>query len=360
MTAFIPPTSASFVAPSSATAADAPSAAETLSRAQAFSALVDLIREWRSAGRITTTAGLKAGLAQRTSGAFSEAALGLSDFREFIQAAELSGHVKLEQLPNKHWIVLLPNESMEDVPTASRTRSRRRAPQNRGDHGESAAAESPVAPDPSRRLRGEVWQCFVDWSPGHRRVWDRNEHRSFMYPVDDDGEPTWLTNPGRFVDIPVADMPTQLGWMREWASTVEGPESRQVLLASIGSDARPGQFRTQLERLNLTTAWRAELQRRVLLYAAAWARSQQVPLTEILDPRSKHAPHTGMHEVAPAPRKPPSSDSSPRQGPPVEHSADEDNGMLLRAALHAVIDRMSLAELASIPVRAEHLLGRTR
>lgn len=352
--------SASFVPPASASTRVAVDAPEPMSKSEAFDALVRLLYEWRGAGRVSTTAGLKAGLAQRTLGGFSESALGFSDFREFVEAAVVEGRVKLEQLPTKHWLVLLPGESVDDVPTSSRSRSAGR-PGGTSAADTDRSADEPL--DQTSRLRREVWQCFVDWSADHQRVWDRVERRSFMYPVDGNGQPAWLSNPARFADIPVADMTTQLDWMREWASTVEEPDDRQVLLASIGTDARPGQFRAQLERLDLVAAWRTELQRRILSYAHSWARSEQVALGDLLDhrkPRSPEPAHASTAASSPA-ISGGTHLEAPTRAPSISRSSsEEDDTMRLRAMLHAAIDRMSLTELANLPVRAEHLLGRVR
>jgi len=296
---------------------------------QALDALVSLVREWREAGRVTTTAGLKAGLTQHTEGAFSETALGFDSFRAFVEAAAQEGRVQLNQLPSGHWIVLLPGESMSDVPTTSRSRP-------------VAVAGSPrEAVDLSRRLRRDIWPSFVDWTPGQRRIWDRTTRRSIMYPVDDAGCPLWETDDARFVEMPAADMGLQLQWMREWAATLTPDTTRDAVLASIGGTGRAGQFRAQLERFGLAAGWRVELHRRVLQHAAAWARANKIELDALLEPR---VVTTTRSPVAPT------SGTSASTAP-----ADELTK--LRVRMHKIIDRMSLVELASLPVRAEYLLG---
>jgi hypothetical protein len=312
-----------------------------LTMSEALDALVELVREWRESGRVTTTAGLKPALQQRTAGAFSEEALGLVTFRDFVNVAATSGCIELHQLPSGHWMVLLPGESLDDVPTATRSR-----PASADAEKATPPAATETGIDPTSRLRHEVWQCFVDWAPDQRRLWDRRNRRGVMYPVSDDGRPAWEVAPERFTDMPAADMPTQVRWMREWAAGVPDEATRGVLLTSLDDTAQRGQFRHELTRLGLTAAWRIELQRRVLAHAVAWAREQGIEVTDLLDPRRRTSPATPSAVPKPTPASP-ASPVSP---------VSPDELARLRALLHVVIDSMTLAELASLPVRAEHLL----
>ncbi|WP_250290359.1 hypothetical protein [Frankia sp. CiP1_Cm_nod1] len=303
---------------------------------EALDVLVELVHDWRDRGRVTTTAGLKPGLQQRTAGAFSEQTLGFATFRDFVQAAAAAGRVGLHQMPSGHWMVLLPGESPDDVPTSSYSRS-----------AAADIAEAGVRPASPRtalastsRLRHEVWHCFVDWAPDQRRVWDRHSRRGVMYPVDADGRPAWESTPERFTKIPAADMSTQVGWMREWAAALPDEDARAALLASLDETAQRGRFRQELTHLGLVAAWRSELQRRILAHAVAWAHEQSVDVTDLLEPRARTA------------SAPPASISKPAPAPGVS----DDELAQLRALLHLVIDNMTLAELASLPVRAEHLL----
>ena len=306
-----------------------------LTMSEALDALVELICEWREAGRVTTTAGLKAALQKRTDGAFSEEALGLATFRDFVQAAAAAGRIDLRRLSSGHFIALLPGESLDDVPTTARTRPASVDVEK----AVSYAGTAETAVEPTSRLRHEVWQCFVDWAPDQRRLWDRRNRRGVMYPVGDDGRPAWESAPERFTEIAAADMPTQVAWMREWAGALPDEAARRALLTSLDATAHRGQFRRELTRLGLATAWSAELQRRVLAHAVTWARAQGVEVTDLLDPRRRTSPARASAESRPA---------------PIPASPDE--LARLRTLLHRVIDSMTLAELASLPVRAEHLL----
>lgn len=305
----------------------------------AYEALVAVIREWRQAGRVTTTAGLKPALQDRMQGTFSEQRLGFPTFREFVQAAAEEGYIRLVQLPTRHWIALLPGESVDAVPTKT-TRLQAAPPKAGTPKVPSSSGGGTV--EPTVRLRSDVWQCLVDWAPDHRRLWDTNNNRGIMYPVGPDGRPAWESSPERFIETPSADMATQIAWMREWVKTLTHQTTRDALLTSL-NDPSPGRFRSELNRLGLLSAWRAELQRRVLDLAVSWAHEKGVNVKDLLDTRTRAA-------------KPSAKSEPTRPTREAATSKPNDETARLRTLLHQVIDLMPLAELASLPIKAEHLL----
>jgi hypothetical protein len=305
----------------------------------AYEALVAVIREWRQTERVTTTAGLKPALQDRMQGTFSEQQLGFPTFREFVQAAAEKGYIRLVQLPTRHWIALLPDESVDAVPT--KTTRLQTTP---------AKAATPTVPsstggtvESTVRLRSDVWRCLVDWAPDHRRIWDSSNNRGIVYPVGPDGRPAWESSPERFIETPSADMATQIAWMREWVKTLADQTTRDALLTSLGEHS-PGRFRSELNRLGLLSAWRAELQRRVLNLAVSWAHQNGVNVKDLLDTRTK------------ATAKPPVKSEPTRPTREAATSKADDETARLRTLLHQVIELMPLAELASLPIKAEHLL----
>ncbi|TDC64742.1 hypothetical protein E1258_07535 [Micromonospora sp. KC207] len=306
----------------------------------AYEALVAVIREWRQTGRMTTTAGLKPALQERMQGTFSEQGLGFPTFREFVQAAAEKGYIRLVQLPTRHWMALLPDEPVEAVLTTDTqlptTAAKAATPTMTSSGGGGTVA-------PGMRLRSDVWQCLVDWAPDHRRLWDNGNNRGIMYPVGRDGRPAWESSPERFIEMPSADMATQIAWMREWAKTLTDQTTRDALLASL-DDPSPGRFRNELNRLGLLSAWRAELQRRVLDLAIAWARQNGVNVRDLLDTRTR------------ATAKPSANSELTRSTSETATPKSNDETAQLRVLLHLVIDLMPLAELASLPIKAEYLL----
>lgn len=304
----------------------------TLAISSAFAALTDVIREWRATSRMTTTAGIKPALQKAVPGGFNEADLGFRDFREFLEAGEKAGYLKLQQLPNRHWVVLLPGETLAAAIGVEATPAR---PSSSPD---DLTAEG-------QHLRSDVWSAFVDWQASYRRQWDRQVRRAFVYPVGSTGKPSWETEPSRFAEIEPADQAIQTEWMREWATTLP-PREQGIILQALREDSPRGEFRRQLNTLGLLAAWRAELQRRVAQRVNDWASRHEIELSELIE----HRPRSGSQERAVAHPKP-SAGSHADSGPST--SADI---VRLRVTLHRVIDTMPLAELAALQIPAQYLL----
>jgi len=330
--------------------------------AVAFVALCNLVRKWRAEGRKTTTAGLKPALQKAIPG-FSEADFGFLQFRDFVAAAVEAGHIQVQKLPTGHPMVLLPDESLiEEAPREASAGGTVPAPAASRDP--ALTSSDSTQQNTWGRLKQDVWATFVNWHYSHDRLWDRTVRRAFAFPVNEDRGPAWFSEPERFVRVDAVDQDAQIGWMREWAETLP-PPSRDSLIAAIAPGRPLGQFRRELNASGLAAAWRAELQRRVLQHAAAWARTHSIPLHDLLDQRSPlrpppASPPTQPPSVDAAPAPPALQAPSPLAGPspsPPDAGPSDDTAQL-RALLHRAIDRMSLAELISLPIRAEHLLNR--
>lgn len=301
----------------------------------AFRRLADIVREWRASGRTTTTAGIKSALQASPEG-FDERTLGFSTFAEFLEAADAAGYVGRLRQPNGHWLVTLPGEAAEDVGAAQGSTARDR---RYGDIG----ADSRFKPD--------VWATFMDWRSDHRRLWDVEQRRALLIPLDADGRPAWESSPERFIEIPVLGPETQLGWMRSFAEGRPEAEGR-ALSEALDDPSGVSKFRRALTVHGVQMQWRAELQRRVVAEVGQWAQSHGVEVSDLVAvPRAAEAPR-GLTRTA-TPRATPASPDLGRRG------LDNSNRDLdrLRARLHAIIDRMSLTELAALPIRAEHLLA---
>lgn len=322
------------------------SSAETQdARDAAMRTLVDLVAKWREAGRKTLAAGLKPGLQQAIPG-FSETELGYPTFRAFVMAAEERGLVKSHLRSDGHTLVLLPHELL--VEEAPRPAAARPGTGAAAKGTEKPAGRGAAPPRPPSRLRPEVWGTFIDWHEQHRRLWDRQTSRCFAYPTGADGRPAWEGEPDRFVEVDPVGQNTQIGWMREWAEARPEP-SRSQLLAALADNAPRGQFRRDLVRLAAVADWRAELQRRVLAHATAWAHSNSVSFDKLLDHRQPEP-----RPVAATPAAAPAATAAPCAAAP--GGAAGTDGERLRALVHRAVDRMTLAELMSLPLRAEHLL----
>lgn len=304
----------------------------------AFTTLVAVVRDWRIAGRVTTSAGIKPAFVEAMSGK-TERDLGFETWREFIEAAVEAGHVRTERLATKHTGILLPGES----------------------HGATGADSRPVgrrrfgSPLMQVRLKPDVWVAFIEWQDGYRRLWDSTASRAFVYPVDEHGDPSWAAEPDRFREIEPVTAEAQKEWMREWAETHE-PADRAALLAALAPEAPLRSFRQVLEARDLTVDWRDELQRRVGAHVREWAESRSVAWPDLTVRRAvERPPKTSAEKEADRTKT-----SEPVQDPgrrPARASGGGSDLERLREIVHRAVDRMSYAELAAIPIRAEHLLG---
>lgn len=290
-----------------------------LSKAESFDVLVDVVREWRTSGRKTTTAGLKPALQQRTSGAFSERTLGFASFRDFLQAAEADGVVRLWQAPTHHWWVLLPGEEESDVLKAGT---------NRGPHS--------VA-----RLDPSVWRAFVSWSDD-RRLWDRKTGRAITFPVADDGSPAWEHDSARFVAINPLGEDIQSEWLRVWAQNLDGPVGGIIVTALERGDP-PALIWRLIDALELKTSWRRHLESEVMKAVSNWAVQEGIkPESLSRMPARRGASPTETDTAEPVP-----------ESSSVERPAGPD---LLRRRVHAAIDAMSASELEQLQVPARFLV----
>ena len=306
-------------------------------RKQAFELLAQIVRDWRQAGRKTTSAGVKSAMKAESAG-FDEKALGYADFASFLNAAHSENYVDTFRQPNGHWMITLPGETR---------------PEADGD---------PSSPQPRRsaeilRLRPEVWGAVVDWRTQHRRLWDTQEQRAFSYPVDADGRPAWEGEPSRFHELSAVTQEQQIAWMRSFAEGFPSPQ-REVLSGALAPGNQVGTFRRALESLSLQSRWRDELHQRVFAHVMQWAEANSVPAAA-LTVRPLPVRRTGNGSSHGGGRTLPTA--TPRFADPRAPRSDYGGGgdavAELRARLHLIIDRMPLDELASLPIRAENLLS---
>lgn len=307
-------------------------------RKTAFATLVGVVREWRAASRITTSAGVKPAFVEAMNGK-TEQDLGFETWREFIEAAVAAGHVQTERLATSHTAILLPHEG----PAVVASWPEKRAAARRG----SEATQTQF------RLKPDVWAAFVEWQEGHRRLWDSSTCRAFVFPLNENGEPAWTSRPDRFREIEPVTAKSQKEWMREWALTCQATD-REALLAALVPDAPLRSFRHELDARGLTFEWRNELQRRVGNHVREWAETQGVAWLDLTVPREKGHPTPVPRNRQRKAQGRTTAATLEAGNRPTAGSSDLER---LREIVHRAVDRMSYAELAAIPIRAEHLLG---
>lgn len=293
-------------------------------REQAFAKLTALLRDWRVDGRKTTTAGVTSDLIR--TGSLDLERLGMASNVEFWDAAEQAGVIRRERLATGHWLVLLPDETLDAVLSAiDQPRSR-------------------VAPvDARMRLRGDLWSAFVDWDRDYRRFWDRDNGRAFFCPTIQGWIPDDLFP--RFIEITPALQETQLEWMTDFANS-RPEESRKLLIEALDADAPRGAFRRALSATGLQSQWRQVLRDRIIEVATEWARAAEIDFASILEPireTDSIQRASSRHDA----KEPP---SRPRRSS-VSYETE------LRSRVHRAVDAMTWNDLANIPLRGEHLLG---
>lgn len=203
----------------------------------------------------------------------------------------------------------------------------------------TATTAGPEQLSPQVWLKPDLWSTMLTWDTGQRR-WDRKHGRAIFLPTSETGVPLWEVSPADFVDIEPVTMEEHLGWMRTFANT-QDKESAAALHNAL-QDPAAGAFKRELGKRRLQQAWTSYLRQRVADHAAAWAARNGVAVGSIVDVRARAAGPT------PAVRPDPGKPTAPT-------TAAEDD---LRARLHQIVDQMSLAELAALPIPAGYLIAR--
>lgn len=294
-------------------------------RQQVFTALTNLLLDWRANDRKTTTAGVTSALIK--SGSLDLERLGFPSNAAFWEAAEEVGVIHRERLETGHWLVLLPGESFAGLPSASPSDTR------------ATLVERGV------RLRSDLWAAFVDWDTDYRRFWDRDHRRVFFSPAAPGWVPPFLGS--RFIEIAPALQGTQIEWMKSFAE-LKPEEPRKRLIESLQADAPRGAFSKVLLATGFQFEWHNTLRSRIVERATNWARDAEIDIESIFEPAraagsisaSRPAQATGARTTGSRSRVS-LGDQTPK----------------LRAKVHRAVEVMTWDDLSNIPLRGEHLLG---
>jgi hypothetical protein len=295
----------------------------TADRQTAFQLLREIVDENQRLGRRSYGASLKPQLIARTNNGFAEVRLQYSNFREFLSRAAAMGYISLHPAPRgPDRIATPPGED----PPEPQERTTRRLP----------------------RIKWDYWDCFVDWDPGWIRVYDKletrprklPEHSAPLEPVeyaDMRAAVAADTESTRFVRINPIEFDEHVSWMRGFAEQEPDPALRSRLVAAI-SDPRPARAFTLALQSVPEARWRwqaarhAQVERRI----QQWAEDAGLAIE--------------MYEPQESPEAVPVVETSGESG-----SAGDDRLARLRNAAHAVIDRMSEAELGELRLPLGHL-----
>lgn len=309
-------------------APDSPASPAVLTRAAAFDALRFAVAGLLAASKPTLSAAVKPALLAGTNYRFNEAAFGMAGFREFLIAAQAAGAVALAPRPDGVDVEVLLVEGERNTP-ASGGRAR-------------------VSP-----LRADLWQAFVDWSPGWARLWDRERELAVRFPE----QPTEFEDPahtqaralrdeqpGRFVPIPPVGVDVTVAWMAEFSDALAPGPVRGNLTGALTGPRPLRAWTAAVRDAGLYDHWHEARLRRLRGTVLGWAARNNVDLSKV--------PIGGPSGPGPAtvPR-PDDGLGSPTAAPVVQVPPEE---AALRAWLHDLIDRVPGDELGSIQVPARH------
>jgi hypothetical protein len=296
-----------------------PAQARPLARQEAFDALASAVAGLLSAGKSPVSAAVKPALAASTNYRFDESMLGFASFRSFLRAAQEAGAVVVVPAPTGTDVSVLPP-------------------------GEADYAATPRPR--SVPVRADVWQAFVDWSPGWIRLWDRAHALALRFPEQrsESEDPAhsaarrlWTAEPERFVAIPPVTPDTTLAWMAEFSDSLPVEDARDALFHALRGPKPIRAWTDAARRHGVYHRWHDRRLRHLRGVVLAWAARNDVDLADV--------PVGGPSGPAPFSATPPdavASSLTARDGDPV------------RQWLLTLVDRLPAAELRSINVPAHH------
>ena len=127
-------------------------------RREALELLSEVVARNHRDGRRSFAASLKPEMRRRSLDGFDEQRLGFSSFRRFLDYAVDEGAVELRAAPRGPDVVVVPIG------------------------GQPLASE--LAPGTARKIRGDIWDAFLDWTQGFTRLWDDEDKRAYRIPAE--------------------------------------------------------------------------------------------------------------------------------------------------------------------------------
>jgi hypothetical protein len=180
-----------------------------------------------------------------------------------------------------------------------------------------------------RRVRRDLWVAFVEWDPIGQPVFDRKTMRAVTLPLA-----AVEAEPDRFERITPCTNEQQLRWRREWAESL-APADGERLLGALGRKQALKLFKAELEQgSDLKRQWAAVLAARVGEHIERWLEANGLPRGLAWEPVDEPTNRRSIN------------------------SATADRDLVLRAALHRVIDAMPTEDLARILLPASAILDR--
>ncbi len=291
-----------------------------LTKEQANDLLRATVEEVRARSWQPAAAGVKSRMRQISDSAFDERLLGYSTFRAFLEDAERNGLVSLHR--GKQDLLVTPPGTEPPPQPAVRARTAG-----------------------GTRIRRDLWDAFVDWSPGQLRFYDRASERARVIPQTagprEDASQRQLrervlADPRNHIPISPIAFETQLAWMHEFASA-QPPQILAELQLALTSDRPARDFTARVKAVPLlASAWHTHLVKLVAEVIEAWAAENQLAV----DPMDR----------------PPAPPPKPAQRAAAEPGRSQDTTRL-RTMLHRAIDQMPAHELATLKIPIGYLVS---
>jgi hypothetical protein len=296
----------------------------------AIEAVTIAVRDLHARGKQAFAAALKPEL-QRRFGHFDEHALGFTSFHSFLRAAEERGNIKL--------VAVGPHVQALPPEVASPVRIQ--------------VADQTIRLEPAKLIRRDLWRCFMDWTPGWHRLFDVERGEAVMFPEKEspldyrdhvEARRVWRENPERFREIPAIERETQLGWMRQFAASLDDRIARSLITAAA-EDEYPFREFTRVTRTvpGIAAQWNRFRVAKVAETIEAWAARWGLPLN-VWEPV--------VSSAAPAPERTLDATSATV----TTAVLDENMESAIRQRVHRIVDRLPVTELLKIKFSIEYTL----
>jgi hypothetical protein len=290
------------------------------------------VQDIHNRGRRALAAALKPEM-QRRNPQFDERLLGFTSFRAFLKEAEGRGIIKLIQTPAGHLEAFPPEHVEERQVIHLQTRPSQRA----------------------RLIRRDLWACFMDWTPGWRRVYNTELREAVMFPEEEtpfdrrdhrEARTLWRAHPERFRDIDPIGSETQRAWIREFGESIVDAVARTYVLAVAQSSQPFRDFGRALRTLpGLSSHWHQFRIGKVAEAIDAWTARNGLDL-DYWEPQEPSVEGGAGTSSAPSGQT---------------HADESGSGMpneaAVRLQVHAIVDRLPLSELLQLRLPLAYTLS---
>jgi Uncharacterised protein family (UPF0158) len=321
---------------------------------EAFAALAEVVQQLLERGRSTRGASIKQMLQMQTGFRFQEKALGFETFRAFLLAAQDAGVVTLH-----------PAVSGPDVDVLLAAEG-----------GTPSTAEGLNGDEKIQRIRPDLWDIFVNHSPGWIRLFDLRTGLALRLPKDPaPQEPfeqqawrrAYQADPDRFRPVEPIGMSTTLQWMGDFVAGLQDGPVRDELRTALAQPLPLREFTRAVRSREIGAAWNQLRLANVRDHIVRWAAEHGLNVDVFNAPEPPK-------ELMPAPLPKPDDRERAETGgrPKAEQTARGWHGRTssrdplvppidadaLRRWAHDVVDRMTLSELLRLPLDVDTLYRR--